>query len=122
MASTLSVSELMATPEFKKLTERQASFVLKYLVSGKRTGVGDAIGAAAVAYKTKDSKSARAFSYELLGSKNIRAVLDVYYGRPPLDPLDGLVIVLRQHLKRSEKTLKLIEQHLADKENRRANA
>jgi hypothetical protein len=121
MATTLSMSELMATPEFRRLTPRQASFVLKYLVSGKRTGVGDAIGAAAVAYKTKDSKSARAFSYELLGSKNIRAVLNLFYGRAPLNPLEGLAITLRQHLKRAERTMKAIERHIA-KENNHANS
>jgi hypothetical protein len=116
MVSAMGISELMRTPEFRKLTALQASFVLKYIVSGQRTGSSDAIGAAAVAYKVeKDSKSARAFSYELLGTKSIRKVLDIYFGRPPLSPLDGLVADLHRITKRAEKTMKAVERHLAGK-------
>jgi hypothetical protein len=112
MATMLSLTELMKSPEWAKLNDRQAAFCAKYLVSLKRIGVGDAVGAAQVAYKTKDSKSATAFSYELLGSKRIRAVLDLASGHTALD---GLVADLRRLIKKSERALKLVERHIAGK-------
>jgi hypothetical protein len=112
MTRTIGITALMNTAEWNLLSAPQAAFVAKYIGSGRQTGSYDAVDAARIVYHTKNVNSARAFSYELLGSKRIRAVLDLWFGRTPLD---GLVIDLRRHIKRSEKALKAVEQHLAGK-------
>jgi len=78
----LSISQVMALPEYLQLTMKQRCFVMKWI------GSGDATLAASLSYATKH---AAILGAELLRQTKIRRVLDLWARRSDLDQiLDNL--------------------------------
>ena len=84
----LRLIDLMRTPEFQTLSEKQGIFVARYICGGILTGRYDATDAAKTAYGTKDPEVLGA---ELLGQKKIRLVLDLHFCRSEVESLLGEV-------------------------------
>ena len=78
------LSDLMATPEFQSLTLKQQIFIARLVARGSQTGTYDPVDAATIAYQTKN---AAIMGPELLGQTKIRRVLDIHFGRSPLDSI-----------------------------------
>ena len=86
MAQRLPLAELMQMREFQILTPKQRSWVSKYVTSGSVTGFYDPVAATADVYRTTP-KTAVIYSYELLGNRRIKRVLDLHFRRTELDSL-----------------------------------
>jgi len=95
--SPLRLADLMRTPEFMSLTERQQVFVARYVSGGFLNGRYNATDAAATAFRTRNPE---VLGNELLGQTKIRAVLDLLFRR---DPLESVLANLRYLLKRSNR-------------------
>jgi hypothetical protein len=126
----LRLIDLMRTPEFQTLSEKQGIFVARYVSSGFLTGRYDASDAAKTAYRTKNPEVLGA---ELLGQKKIKRILDLHFGRTPMDSiLADLEKAVKKSLRRGSKSrpstitpetaraLQLFEQYVAAKENSNA--
>jgi hypothetical protein len=91
------MAELMATPEFCALTEKQKGFCARYCSVGIQTGRYSATEAAAVTYATKHPQNLGA---GLLRQRKIRKVLDIHFRT---SPLDAILINLETCARRSAK-------------------
>jgi hypothetical protein len=80
----LPISALMLHPDFLQLTPKMQTFLARYVATGLTTGTYDTIGAVMAAYKTTP-KNAQIMSYRLLSNKKIAAILDLHFGRAPVD-------------------------------------
>jgi len=99
----MELSELVTRAEFQILTPKQQTFVRSYIESGLSTGTYDALAATQAAYEVT-SKNAVSMSYEVLGNKKIKAVLNLHFGRTQFDSiLTDLEGVLSKTLKRDAK-------------------
>jgi hypothetical protein len=93
----MSVIEIMRTPEFQTLSEKQSIFVARYISGGFLTGRYDATDAAATAYRTKNPVVLGA---ELIGQSKIKRVLDLHFRR---SGLESILTDLRRAAKKSAK-------------------
>lgn len=71
----LTVAEVEALPEFRKLNGRQKKFVL--LVAAGATPLESVFGA----YNCKSKRSGQRFLYDLLNRRSMQSVLNRLYGR-----------------------------------------
>jgi hypothetical protein len=100
----MEISELVKRAEFQILTIKQQRFVRSYIESGASTGTYDALSAVQSAYQVA-AKNAVILSYELLGNRKIKAVLNLHFGRTEFDSiLTDLERALSKTLKRDAKT------------------
>jgi hypothetical protein len=124
-AERMEISELEKRAEFQILTPKQQNFVRLYIESGMSTGTYDALAAVQSAYEIA-AKNAVNLSYELLGNRKIKAVLNLHFGRTEFDSiLIDLGRALSKTLKRDAKTgilsvatskaLEFYERHVAAK-------
>src|SRR5712692_8136982 len=96
------LAELLRTPEFGLLSEKQQVFCAALIASGFLTGRYDATAAAATAYKTKNPEVLGA---ELLGQTKIKRVLDIHFQRSPMDSiLADLAKAVKKSLRRGSKS------------------
>ena len=80
------LADLIQRREFQCLTPKQRSFISRYISSGLLTGVYDASAATAAVYKTTP-KNAVVMSYEILGNRKIKAVIDLHFRRSEFDSI-----------------------------------
>ncbi len=77
------IAELRETPEFQALTEKQQTFVAKFVSDGLvNNGHYSAPAAAKLAYKTKNPQS---LGTGLLRQRKIKKVLAIHFRTSPLD-------------------------------------
>jgi hypothetical protein len=86
MSDRLRLTDLIQRREFQRLTSKQQAFVSKYIANGVSSGTYDAVASVMAAYGIS-AKTARVFSYELLGNPRINAVLDMHFGRTEYDSI-----------------------------------
>jgi len=98
----MGITELMALEAFQVLTEKQRTFVVRYIASGTTTGTYDSLRAVHDAYGA-DVKNASVLSSQLLGQKKIKRVLDLHFGRTEPSPYDSMMMELTKALRRSIK-------------------
>jgi hypothetical protein len=99
----MEISELVKRAEFQILTIKQQTFVRAYVESGMTTGTYDALSAVQSAYEVA-AKNAVILSYELLGNRRIKAVLNLHFGRTEFDSiLTDLERALSKTLKKDAK-------------------
>jgi hypothetical protein len=98
VANPLAISELMRTIQWRALSTQQKAFCAKFIVSTKRTGVGDAVAAVRVAYPgIRDSKI---WASRLLSNPRIKKVLALYFG---MTDAEVLLADIRALVKRSRR-------------------
>jgi hypothetical protein len=102
------LAEVMATPEFQMLTEKQQAFCAKYL-SGGLLDHYDAEAAVRAVYAVASPKNAKILSYELLANPKIKKVLDLHFNRT--EP-DVFLAELEQTIRRSKGIAKVKAQEL----------
>jgi hypothetical protein len=83
--SRLSLEEVMASDEFKKLNPGQRKFVGHYIRRGLETGTYDEVSAVMFAYSPKAHVNIRAG--QCLRNRHIRKVLDLHFRRSPLEAI-----------------------------------
>jgi hypothetical protein len=94
------ISDVLRLPEFAQLTERQQIFLARYLSGGAVNGTFDPADAALTAYKVAP-ENATVMAYEILGSKRVKRVLDLAFGRDPMDRLlEDLHVMIKRSLRR----------------------
>jgi hypothetical protein len=99
----IDISELIKSAEFQILTRKQQAFVRAYVESGMTTGTYDPLSAVQSAYEVA-AKNAVILSYELLGNRKIKAVLNLHFGRTEFDSiLSDLERTLSKTLKKDAK-------------------
>jgi phage terminase small subunit len=104
MATTnkrVGIAAIMSHEFFQVLTEKQRTFVVRYISSGTATGLYDSVRAVRDAYG--DVKNAAVLSSQLLGQKKIKRVLDLHFGRTE-SPYDSMMAELTKALKKSIRT------------------
>jgi hypothetical protein len=83
------------------LTEKQQTFVSRYIESGMTTGNYDAPAAVAAAYKTT---APEILSYQVLGSKKVQRVLNLHLGRSDMDfILERTADLIQKSIRRDSK-------------------
>jgi hypothetical protein len=103
MSDRLRLTDLMQRQEFQRLTPKQQAFVAKVVSLGVTTGSYDAVTAAQTVYHTTP-KNAVVMSYELLGNRKIKAVLDAHFGRTEYESImDDLARATRTSMARDLK-------------------
>ena len=121
----MEITELEKRAEFQILTLKQQAFVRAYIASGTSTGTYDSVAAVESAYEVA-AKNAVILSYELLGNRKIKAVLNLHFNRSEFDSiLLDLGRALSKTLKRegkagslsvaTTKALELYERNLGSK-------
>jgi len=100
---TRSLSELMSMPCWLALTNQQGSFLGSYISVGRSTGKYDAVRAAKLNYRCRDSKGAQIRAAQLLNSSAVRLVLDAHYRR---SETDAGILEVKRLLKQSLKLWK----------------
>lgn len=80
------LADLIQRREFQCLTSKQQAFLSRYISSGLLTGCYDATAAVASVYRTTP-KNAVVMSYEILGNRKIKAVMDLHFRRSELDSI-----------------------------------
>jgi hypothetical protein len=112
----LQLSELMCTPEWMMLTEKQKVFCSTLISTGLSTGTYDSLAAALEAYDihtdpntgAKSMKNAQIISCQLQGNKRVKALLDLHFGRSPVDSLlSDAVSAVQQSLRADKKRQRL---------------
>jgi hypothetical protein len=98
VAKTMGIAELMATPQWRALSKQQQAFTAKFMVSAKRTGVGDAVAACLVAYPR--IKAPKVWASRLLSNPRIKKVLALYFG---MTDAEVLLADIRALVKRSRR-------------------
>jgi hypothetical protein len=82
----LSLTAIMALPEWQLLTSQQQTFLGKFLASGLSTGEYNALSAVKTAYRVSE-KNAPSLASHLLGQRKVRRLLDLHFGRSPVDSM-----------------------------------
>jgi hypothetical protein len=96
----LTLKQVARLPEFQQLSERQQIFVSRYLSGVAVTGRYDAGDAASVAYRVKP-ENAHVMGWEILGGKRVKKVIDLAFGRSPMDRLlEDLHVMIKRSLRR----------------------
>jgi hypothetical protein len=93
LTKRMSVEDLKKTPEFQHLTQKQRLFVATYCAGGLLDGNYDPIAATRTAYNCKNYESARCMSYPIMQNIRIVAVLNLHFGRTPIE--DFIVLLDR---------------------------
>ena len=97
------LADLIQRREFQCLTPKQQAFLSRYISSGLLTGCYDASAATAAVYRTTP-KNATIMSYEILGNRKIKAVIDLHFRRSEFDSImDDLARAARLSIARDLK-------------------
>jgi hypothetical protein len=96
----LKLWDVLSVPEFAQLTERQQIFLARYLSGGAVNGTFDPADAAKTGYRVAPENAA-VLAYEVLGGKRVKRILDLAFGRSPMDRLlEDLHTVIKRSLRR----------------------
>jgi hypothetical protein len=110
----LTLKQVVRLPEFQQLSERQQTFVARYLAGASVTGRYDAADAALAAYKVAPS-NAHIMGWEILGGKRVKRVIDLAFGRSPMDRLlEDLHVMIKRSLRRDARNGGLANEHTTE--------
>jgi threonine synthase len=99
MAVRHSLDEVLASPDFQLLTQKQKAFVTRYLVRGMSTGTYDPADAARVAYQVS-AKNTASLAVQILNHRVVKRILDFYFGRDP-ETIDSVLPLLLRTIRKS---------------------
>lgn len=81
----IKLDDLVLTPEYQRLTQKQRLWIATYIAGGMLDGNYDPIAATRTAYECKTPEVARIMSYSVMMNMRIIEVLNRHFNKAPIE-------------------------------------